>query len=470
MSNIVRLHVDDTSGQDDGLVQAYDALRAADRAEGGLAVSERAGLLRLLRDEIVTRRDEIAETIAADFGTRSATEIHISETGLLLGAIDHALKHLRRWTKPRRVSLSAEFWPSRAEVRREPLGVVGVLGPWNYPLQLTLVPVVAALSGGNRMLVKPSEHTPRTAEMIGSIVKALPETVARCVTGGPEVAQGLTRLPLDHLFFTGGTETGRHVMRAAADTLTPVTLELGGKSPVVWLDDADLAASAESIMAGKLLNAGQTCIAPDYLLVPKHKRDAIVDALKTAANALYPDPDGPDYAALCRPQDRTRLLLMLDGQTAVPLFDRAPEPPKFGPHVVLDPAPDSAVMREEIFGPILPVLTYETLDEAIAVVNARPHPLALYVFGRDEGAIGRVLRETRSGGASVNECVLHVAAHDLPFGGVGGSGMGAYHGRAGFDAFTHERSVLRQSRWAMTRMARPPYGRMAHYLARFLTK
>ena len=476
-SNVVPLHPPSDGGaRSDGpdaraVHAAYDTLRAADRRDGGLDLADRGRHLRALREVLRDHKTALVDAIDADFRGRPRQETLLAEIAMTLGSVDHALKHLHRWARPRKVRLAREFWPATGRVSRVPLGLVGILSPWNYPVQLALVPLVAALSGGNRVLLRPSEFTPRTSDALDRLVtKALPQDVARVVTGGPEAAKALTALPLDHIFYTGSTDTGRHVMRAAADNLVPVTLELGGKSPTILLDDADLAESAASIMAGKLLSAGQTCVAPDYLLVPRARMEAVIEALRHAAQALYPDPDGPDYAAIARPDDRARLLRLLDGEDAIPLFAHAPEPPKLGAYAVRAPSSRSPLMQDEIFGPILPLVPYETPDDAIAFVNARPHPLALYVYGRDAAACERIVAATRSGGVGINECVLHVAAHDLPFGGVGASGMGAYHGSAGFEAFTHRRSVFTRGRFSLTKFARPPYGAFVNRLIGHLTR
>ena len=471
-SNIVRLRPAGDRDPPTGEVRAaYDALRAADRGDGGIDLAARGRHLRALRDAVRERKDALVEAVDADFGGRPATETLLAEVSMVIGAIDHTLKHLHCWARPKRVRLAAEFWPAGGRVRRVPLGVVGILAPWNYPIQLSLVPLVAALSGGNRAILRPSEFAPRTGEAIARVIAdALPGDVVRVVNGGREIAEAVTVLPLDHLFYTGSTATGRHVMRSAADNLTPVTLELGGKSPVVLLDDADLDAAAASIMAGKLFSAGQTCVAPDYMLVPAERMDGVIAHLRDAARQLYPDPDGPDYAAINRPEDRARLLRMLEGEDAVALFAEAPRPPKLGAYALRAPSIDAPAMREEIFGPILPVIPYDTVEEAIAFINARPHPLALYVYGKDSEACDRVVASTRSGGVAINECLIQVAVHELPFGGVGASGMGAYHGRAGFETFTHVRSVFTAGRFSLTRFSRPPYGAMVRRLTDYLTR
>jgi coniferyl-aldehyde dehydrogenase len=415
--------------------------------------------------------DDLAAAIAEDFGGRSRHETLFAEIGVVLGGIDHALPRLSAWAKPERVHVGWRFWPARARIVKQPLGVVGVLSPWNYPVQLSLMPAVAALSAGCRALVKPSELTPVTSALLAdSIGRAFAPEVMVGITGGPEVAAAMTRLPFDSLIFTGSGRVGRQVMAAAAENLTPVILELGGKSPAIVDESADLDQAATSIVAGKLLNAGQTCVAPDYVLVPRSLRDAFVQACRTAAERLYPDPDGPDYTAIRGPQARERLLRLQDGLHTVPLFCRPLQQPKLGPVLLIDPPDDSPVMQEEVFGPLLPVVSYDDQRDAIAVVNRRPRPLALYWFGRDKARLRPILERTSSGGVAVNDTVVHVAVDALPFGGVGASGFGAYHGRAGFDAFSHRRPVLLQSRWSGTHFARPPYGPMADRLLRLLVR
>jgi coniferyl-aldehyde dehydrogenase len=449
------------------LQRAYEALR------GNRAVPdarERLRHLSALGDALRQNAEALADAVAADFGGRPRPETMLAEVGLVLENIRWTSRRLRRWVRPRRVPLSPEFWPSTATVSRVPLGVVGILAPWNYPAQLALVPAIAALAGGNRILLKPSEFVPRTAALLDRIVTAaLPSDRMRVVRGDAEVARQLTALPLDGIFYTGSTGIGRKVMAAAAETLTPVTLELGGKSPAIVLPEADLRRTAESLMAGKLLNAGQTCIAPDYVLAPRGEVDVLIAALRAATERLYPDPDGPDYAAIARPSDLDRLTGML-GAGAEPLMDPMPAPPRLGAFVVRDPDPESRLMREEIFGPILPVVPYDAPDEAAAFVNARPCPLALYVYGRDTAACRRMAGAVQSGGALINDCVMHVSAQGLPFGGAGESGLGAYHGEEGFRSFTRPRSVMTRRRFAAIGLARPPYGPTVDRLIRFLLR
>ena len=380
---------------------------------------ERDACLAALAREVRQAAEEIAATVSTDFGHRPRPETLLTEVAIVLQAVRHARRNLRRWMRPRRVVLPPHLWPSTGQVLREPLGLVGIHAPWNYPVQLSLVPLVAALAGGNRAILHPSEHAPRTAALLARLVgQALPKR-ARVVTGGPEVAQALSALPLDGLFFTGSTATGRRVMAAAAENLVPVVLELGGKSPALLLADVDLDAAARSIMAGKLMNAGQTCIAPDYILVPRTLMDPVLDALRRATAALYPDPSGEDYAAILRGSDRARLEALLENADARPLMTRMPQPPRIGAWAIVDPPPDHPSMRDEIFGPVLPLVPYDGLEAARRFVNQRPTPLALYVYGRDVRSAQSEVAAIRSGGAMINEAVQHVAVQSLPFGGAG---------------------------------------------------
>ena len=417
----------------------------------------------LLRDA-----EAFVEAVAADFGVRSRHETLLTEIVTVLQAIDHALPRIKRWSASSRVPLGLPFWPARGRVICQPRGVVGVIGPSNYPVQLALMPLVGALGAGCRVLVKPSEATPRTAAQIArSLAAAMDEDVAGVVLGGPNVAAAMTRLPLDALLFTGSARVGRKVMAAAAETLTPVILELGGKSPVVVDEGADLTAAPTSIIPAKLLNAGQTCVAPDYVLVPRPRFEAMVTALREAAARLYPDVR--DYTAILPGTAAERLRALAEGHRTIPLLAGVVQPPRFPPALVVSPPLDSAIMNEEIFGPLLPVLAYDTLDEVVAVIRGRPDPLATYWFGSDRTRMAAVLGRTKSGAVSVNETVMHAGVPALPFGGVGASGMGRYHGKAGFDTFTHERPVFHQARWTLTKLLRPPFGARAdNILARLL--
>jgi len=353
----------------------------------------------------------------------------------------------------------------------DPLGVAAVISPWNYPVQLALAPALGALAAGNRVLLKPSELTPATSELLRELVaERFAEDEFAVVLGDAEVGQAFTRLPFDHLFFTGSTPVGRHVARAAAENLTPVTLELGGKSPALFAPDADLSLAASRLVSGKLLNAGQTCIAPDYALVPEGRVEAFVAAVRAAAAAMYPSyAANPDYTAIVNERHYRRLTALVDDARAkgarIVTLDPAHESPdpatrKLLPVLLLDVNDTMAVMREEIFGPLLPVETYTTLDDAVAKINARPHPLAFYYFGREGATCGKVLQQTLAGGVTVNDTLWHFAHKNLPFGGVGASGVGAYHGEASFLTFTHRKPVFVQPRFAAAKLLYPPYGKV----------
>ena len=452
----------------DELVATHARLVAAWTRQGGLPIAARRTALKNLRRVLLRDADAFVAAVAADFGVRSRHETLLTEIVALVQAIDHALPRIKRWSAPSRVHLGLPFWPARGRIVRQPRGVVGVIGPGNYPVQLALMPLIGAIGAGCRVLVKPSEATPRTAAQIArSLADAIDGDVAGVALGGPDLAAAVARLPLAALLFTGSARVGRKVMAAAAAALTPVILELGGKSPVVIDEGADLAVAATSIIAGKLLNAGQTCIAPDYVLVPRARFDALVDALRTAAARLY--PDARDYTAIPSEAAAERLRTLAEGHRTVPLFAGLVEPPLFPPALVLSPSLDSAIMAEEVFGPLLPVLAYDTLDEVVAVIRDRPEPLTIYWFGSDRARMASVLGRAASGAVSVDETVMHAAVPALPFGGVGASGMGRYHGKAGFDAFTHERPVFFQARWTLTKLLRPPFGARADsILARLL--
>jgi coniferyl-aldehyde dehydrogenase len=383
--------------------------------------------------------------------------------------------------KQRRVATSFHSLPGTSWLLPQPLGVVGIVSPWNYPLQLALAPAVAALAAGNRVMIKPSEITPRLSELLAELIAgSFAADECTVITGDAETGRAFVRLPFDHLFFTGSTAVGRQVALAAAEHLTPVTLELGGKSPVILDQSCDLADSARRIAAGKLLNAGQTCIAPDYVLVPEALRQAFADAFAQAVAELYPTLErNPDYTSIVNERHHARLAALVQdardrgarvleinpgGEAADPAARR------MRPAVLLDVTDAMSVMREEVFGPLLPVVGYRTPDDAIAFVNARPRPLALYWFGRDRARQEQVLRQTISGGVTVNDVLLHIAQENLPFGGVGDSGSGAYHGEHGFRLFSKDKPVFVQSRLAGTALLHPPYGKLAESVIRTLKR
>jgi len=426
----------------------------------------RARRLRALEALIRDNRAAIAAAIAADFGRRPAEETDLLEVFPSLSGIRHALRHGRRWMRPRRRWAGLWFLPARIEQRPQPLGVVGIIVPWNYPLYLAAGPMTDALAAGNRVLVKTSEFTPRFSALFAELVaRYFAADEAAVVTGDAEVARAFSALPFDHLLFTGSTAVGREVMRAAAANLTPVTLELGGKSPAIVGPGARLAHAVERIAVGKLLNAGQTCIAPDYVLLPRAEVDAFVRAARERVQALYPQfAANRQYASIASDRQYARLAALRDeavaaGATAHALVEAAPDAAArvFPPVLLTGVDERMAVMQQEIFGPLLPLVPYDSLDEAIAYVAARPHPLALYVFDEDRATVEAVLARTLAGGVTVNDTILHIAQHALPFGGVGASGMGAYHGEEGFRTFSRIKPVFRQARWNTVGLLNPPY-------------
>ena len=448
------------------LAVLFTSQRAAFGRERYPSLAARQDRLARLKSIVTAHEARFIEAVDRDFGGRSGHETRLAELYIVAAEIADAQRHLARWMRAERVSTPLHLKPARARVERQPVGVVGVISPWNYPVQLALAPVAGALAAGNRVLLKPSELTPATSELLRELVAAaFAEDEFAVVLGDAVVGQAFAQLPFDHLFFTGSTAVGRAVARAAAENLTPVTLELGGKSPVLVAPDADLALAAPRLMAGKLLNAGQTCITPDYALVPEGSADAFVAAVERAASALYPTyVSNPDYTAIVNARHHARLAALVadaqaQGARIVELADApAAGSRKMPPVLILGVTDAMAVMREEIFGPILPVETYSSLDDAVAKINRRPHPLAFYYFGRDGMRMGKVLAETIAGGVTVNDTIWHFAHKHLPFGGVGASGIGAYHGEASFLAFTHRKPVFVQPRLAATRLLHPPYG------------
>ncbi|HIK55229.1 MAG TPA: aldehyde dehydrogenase [Synechococcales cyanobacterium M55_K2018_004] len=429
----------------------------------------RLAQLQRLRQAVLTAKAEIVEAVQADLG-RSEFEAYTFEMGVLQ-EINYALKHLKHWMRPKRVAVPLEQRPGTAWVQPEPLGVVLIIGPWNYPFQLVLSPLVGAIAAGNCAILKPSELAPHTSAIVAKLIgKTFDPDYITVLEGGVETSQALLEERFDHIFFTGGTAIGKVVMAAAAKHLTPVTLELGGKSPCIVDTDIDLAVAARRIAWGKLINAGQTCIAPDYLLVNRNIAPALLDALKQAIQQFYgEDPaTSPDYGKIINPRHYARLEQFLADGTIFLGGQTNPDQRYIAPTVLVNVSPHAAVMQEEIFGPILPVLEYDDVSEAIAYINANPKPLALYLFSRDRVLQERILRETSSGGVCLNDTVMQVALSSLPFGGVGASGMGRYHGKASFDTFSHPKSVLRKPFWPDLKWRYAPYEGKLEFIKKML--
>lgn len=415
--------------------------------------------LEQVRAFLQEHRHDLAAALAQDLG-KSAFEAHLTETSFVLEEIAVALANLRRWRRPRRVSVPLTVRPGRGEILACPYGTALILSPWNYPIQLALVPLVSAVAAGNCVMLKPSELAPACMALLAaSLPRYLDPDAVAVVAGGPDVAAELTRLPVNTIFFTGSPAVGRKVMSAAAANLTPVTLELGGKSPCLVDHTASLAVTARRIVWGKFLNAGQTCVAPDYVLVDRRLEEPLIRACADAVRTGFGDDpqSSPDYGRIVNERHLSRLVSMLEGGTVVTGGQSDSADRYLAPTILRDVSPDSAVMQEEIFGPILPILPVDTLEEAIEFVNQRPSPLALYLFSNSREARERVLRRTRSGGVCINNVIVHLMPPKLPFGGVGESGMGSCHGRAGFEAFTHRRSVLVQGTRFDSALRYPPY-------------
>ncbi len=460
---------------------AFERLHAAARADLAPDWPVRADRLRRLQAALQSHRTDLAAAISADFGHRAAQETELYELFPCLNGLRHALRHGQRWMRPRR--RAADWWaqPGHCRLVPQPLGVVGIVSPWNYPLYLSVGPLTDALVAGNRALLKPSEYTPRFSTLLAQMLaQRFDATEVGVVQGGGDIAAAFCALPFDHLLFTGSTAVGRRVMAAASGHLTPVTLELGGKSPALigptLQSGPQLDTAVQRILVGKLLNAGQTCIAPDYALVPRRLVAEFVTLARQHAQRFYPAlASNPHYTRLINAAQFTRLQAWVDeactqGATAVPLTEAQPDAASrlMPPLLLLDVPPSARVLQEELFGPVLPVVAYDELDDALAWINARPRPLALYLFDHDRAVVERVLQHTVSGGVAINDTLLHMGQGALPFGGIGPSGMGSYHGEAGFRTFSHLKPVFMQSRLNAIRFLRPPYGRLFESAVRLL--
>ncbi len=449
----------------DQLQDLFDAQQRAYAANPMPPAAQRQQWLKALRDLLSDERQALINAISQDFSHRSADETLFAELMPSLHGIHYASKHLKNWMKPSRRAVGIAFQPASAKVIYQPLGVVGVIVPWNYPLYLAIGPLVGALAAGNRVMLKLSESTPATGELLKAMLaKIFPEDLVCVVLGEADVGMAFSKLRFDHLLFTGATSIGKHVMRAAAEHLTPVTLELGGKSPAIVSADVPLKDAAERIAFGKALNAGQTCVAPDYVLVPEDRVDGFIEAYTKAVRGFYPTlADNPDYTAIINERQLARLNAYVKdatdkGATLIPLYDQG-QARRMAHSLLLNVSDDMTVMQDEIFGPVLPIVPYRDLDQAFAYINQRPRPLALYYFGYNKGEQNRVLHETHSGGVCLNDTLLHVAQDDMPFGGIGPSGMGHYHGHEGFLTFSKAKGVLVKQRLNAAKLIYPPYGK-----------
>ena len=456
-----------------------DEIKAAFATEPNPTLEVRLERIGRIEKMIELNEEKICKVLMADFGVRNPIETRLAEFQMIYRACKYTRKHLKEWMQATQVETPISLGSSNAWIQSQALGVIGIMSPWNYPVQLALLPAIAAFAAGNRVWLKPSERCSRTSGFLANLIQEYFHPTEFCVTtGDAEVAQQFSALPFDHLLFTGAESIGKKVMRAAAENLTPITLELGGKSPAIVDSSANVKEAAGSIAYGKLLNSGQTCIAPDYVLIEQGQLDSFITELQAAAQAQFSNPED-----LTGPIDHVQLQywqhLVADaldrGAKAIPLLSNpSAGARRFEPIALVNLSTDARVLHEEVFGPILPIVTIANTDTAIQFINNKPNPLALYWFGKDKKNLQKVLQETRSGGVTINETLLHATVESLPFGGTGSSGIGAYHGKAGFDIFSHHKSILQVrgflglNLWKGSKLARPPYGKGVERLLRFL--
>ncbi len=457
------------------MLAALNAQRADFTAELPVSAAARKDRLKRAIAMMVDHGEAFCKALSEDFGHRSTDQSMMTDIVPSIRTLKYSIKELDKWMKPerRKVDFPLGLLGAKAIVEYQPKGVVGIISPWNFPVQLTLAPMAGAFAAGNRVMVKSSEYTPTVAalfEEIGPQYFAAEE--ALFYSGGPEVGQAFAALPFDHLLFTGATGIGKHILHAAADNLTPVTLELGGKSPTIIGRSANVEAATQRIALGKMLNAGQICLAPDYLMVPREKEAEVVEGMTKAVSVMYPTLlENPDYTSVINARHRDRLTGYLEDAKAkgAEVIEVNPANEDFGAsnrnkmplYLVRNPTDDMKVMQEEIFGPVLPIKTYERIEETIDYVNAHDRPLGLYYFGEDGAEKRQMLDRTISGGVTVNDVIFHISMEELPFGGIGPSGMGAYHGYEGFKTFSHGKSVYHQPKINIAKLAglMPPYGK-----------
>ena len=415
--------------------------------------------LKLLKDTINKYREEILDALVKDLN-KPRLEGYATEIGVTLSEIDHSLKHIKKWTKKKKRKTSIINFPSSGYTLRSPYGLTLIISPWNYPFNLALEPLIGAIVGGNCVVLKPSEYSVNTSAIIVKIIKeCFSESYIAVVEGGKEVNQEILKEKFDYIFFTGSTKVGQIVMEAASKHLTPVTLELGGKSPCIVCEDADISIAAKRIVWGKVINSGQTCIAPDYLLVHKSKKKELMDKIKDVIAEFYGnDPiKNDDYCKIISEDHFDRITEYLDGLDIVIGGRHNRQTLKIEPTLVENVTLEDDIMNEEIFGPILPVLEFDNIDQVFSIINQNPTPLALYLFTKNKTIEERITQDISFGGGCINDTVMHVSSQNMPFGGVGRSGMGNYHGRWSFETFTHEKSILKKATWIDIPLRYPPY-------------
>ncbi len=426
-----------------------------------LPIKTRINKLKLLASTIKQNQQQITTAISQDFTHRCTEESLLAEIMVCLEEIKDTLKHIKQWTRSKAWHSDWKFYPSKCAVTPQPKGVVGIIAPWNYPFNLVIEPLIAAIAAGNRVMVKPSEVTANTSEMIAQLLaQVFTDDEVFVVLGDVQVANKFSALPLDHILFTGSTQVGKIIMRNASEHLTPLTLELGGKSPVIIDSNYSLKKAANSIVKGKWFNAGQTCLAPDYILIDKQRIKALIECLKVAISNAYPEPgSNPDYSCVVNQNHLNRLQELIPDIPANNLIScgETEHAQKLSPTLVIDPPIEHPIMTTEIFGPLLPIISCDDLDAEIAFINQRDKPLTLYLYSNNPSTIKQVREETQSGSLAINETLVHFAQQGLPFGGIGQSGMGSYHGYQGFVAMSHMKSIYYQSRLNLNNMVRAPF-------------
>lgn len=463
------------AGMDEILIQQ----RMAFLKDAAPHLRQRKEKLALLRAAVLEYRADVEESINADFGNRSRHETAIMEISGVIQSIDYLARNLSRFMKREKRHVGIFYKTGHAYIEYQPKGVIGIMAPWNYPFSLTIIPLATAIAAGNRAMLKPSELTPRTSEVIRRMLSSkFKATEVAVILGGPEVGAAFSSLPFDHLLFTGSTAVGRKVMKAASDNLVPLTLELGGKSPAVIARNHVDERAIKSLVYGKLSNAGQTCVAPDYCLVHEDDLDQFIELYTSIVSEFYPDgANSADYTSIISQQHYDRLLALVQdarskGARVIQTGTSSQRPQNslrtIAPTLLVHVTDDMKIMNEEIFGPVLPLLSYRTLDEVISYINDRARPLALYYFGANDINCEKLIRGTTSGNVGINNTLMHVAQDDLPFGGIGPSGMGAYHGKEGFLAMSHAKGIYVQGRWSFPRLLHAPFGKLADFAIQFV--
>ncbi len=475
MLNINDKSISDHAEQHQRMLQIFDQQKIKFLNAPYPEASERIEKLLKLKKSVLALQEPLIAALNADFGCRSRDDSLMGDIMPSVAAINYSMKRLKRWMRPQRRHVNIMFLPASAKVIYQPMGVVGIIVPWNYPIFLALGPLITALASGNRAMIKMSEFTPNTNKVFRQIItNCFTESEVAVIEGEADVAAKFSEIPFDHMLFTGSTQVGRHVMRAASENLTPVTLELGGKSPALIAPDIQPKTAIQRLLWGKTLNSGQTCVSPDYILCPEDKLEEVIKEARTQFQVMYPSPStNPDYTSVISDRQYARINGLLQevetqGARIENLANDDNEALKRQRKVpltlIINPSNDSLVMKEEIFGPLFPIVTYKTIDEALTYIHQRPRPLALYLFSFDKELQDRCAYSTHSGALTVNDAVMHVAQDDIPFGGIGPSGMGHYHGKEGFLTLSKAKPIFSQGRLFLGGLVHPPYGTFIHKL------